>query len=193
MRIDNLKLRTKVLIPLALMAMGVLAVAGFGATRLMRVSSTASEIIERRDVAAVELVHASRLMAAAPHAIFAILLYDQNNPQGQTSKQEFESLGPESVALLDRAASLLPDKAAEIAEFKKRFQALATGAQEAFKVSLGTTGLLHASVGAPNSADGAAARQPRPAEPRMKPEFPCPPGPASGASSTQPATLASTG
>ena len=143
LKIDNIKLRTKILIPLALMAVGVLAVAGFGATRLMRVSSMASEIIERRDLAAVELTRASHLMAAAPHAVFAILLYDQDDPQRETSKKDFQSIVPESVALLDHAASLLPDRAAEITKFKKRFKSFAEDAKDAFKVSVGTPGLLH--------------------------------------------------
>ena len=142
-KIDNLKLRTKILIPLALMAAGVLVVAAFGATRLMRVSSMASVIIERRDLAAMEIARASHLMAAAPHAVFAILLYDKDDPQRETSKKEYQTLVPDSVALLDHAATLLPDRAAEIAKFKKRFQTLAEDAKDAFKVSVGTPGLLH--------------------------------------------------
>jgi methyl-accepting chemotaxis protein len=142
-KIDNLKLRTKILIPLALMAAGVLAVAALGATRLMRVSATASVIIERRDVAAMELARASHLMAAAPHAVFAILLYDKDDPQRETSKKEYQSLVPASVALLDHAATLLPDRAADIGKFKKRFQTLAEDAKDAFKVSIGAPGLLH--------------------------------------------------
>ena len=143
MRIDNFKLRTKILIPLALMAAGVLAVAAFGATRLARVSATANEIIERRDLAAMELARASHLMTAAPHAVFAILLYDKDDPQREASKKEFATLVPDSVALLDHAATLLPDRAKDIAKFKKRFQALAEDAKDAFKVGVGTPGLLH--------------------------------------------------
>ena len=66
MSIDNLKLRTKVLIPLVLMAIGVLAVAGLGAMRLNAVSSTASDIIERRDQAVVELNSAARMINTMP-------------------------------------------------------------------------------------------------------------------------------
>jgi methyl-accepting chemotaxis protein len=143
MRIDNLKLRAKLLIPLALMAAGALAVAAFGATRLVSVSSTASEIIERRDLAAMELAQASHLMSAAPHAVFAILLYDKDDPQREASKKEFETLVPQTVALLDHAAILLPDRAKDVAKFKKRFQTLAEDAKDAFKVGVGTPGLLH--------------------------------------------------
>ena len=59
MNIDNLKLRTKVLIPLTLMAAMVVAMVVFGATRLIGVSATASDIIEKRDLAAVELTRAA--------------------------------------------------------------------------------------------------------------------------------------
>jgi hypothetical protein len=82
LRIDNLKLRTKMLIPLALMAIGVLFVAAFGAMRLVGISATASEIIEHRQLAAIELNHAAQIMQAVPHAVFATLLYGENDLAG---------------------------------------------------------------------------------------------------------------
>ena len=86
-------------------------------------AATASEIIERRDLAAMELARASHLMAAAPHAVFAILLYDQDESAARGVEEGVPRLSStESVALLDHAATLLPDRAADIAKFKKRFQ-----------------------------------------------------------------------
>ena len=94
MSIDNLKLRTKVMIPLALMAAGVLAVAAFSAIRLMALSSTASEIIERRDVAAVELNQAAQKMAALPHAVFGILLYGQRRSRAARIREGIREPAP---------------------------------------------------------------------------------------------------
>ena len=93
MNIDNLKLRTKVLIPLTLMAAVVIAMVAFGATRLTGVSSTASDIIEKRDLAAVELTRAAYAMNGVPHAVFAVLLYDQDDKARKAAKQRFRGDG----------------------------------------------------------------------------------------------------
>jgi methyl-accepting chemotaxis protein len=143
MNIDNLKLRTKVVIPLMVMAAMVVAMVVFGATRLIGVSATASDIIEKRDLAAVELTRAANAMSGVPHAIFAMLLYDQDDKARKASKQDFETLVPETGKLLGLAAAHLPDKAAEIGKFKERFDKLAEEAKEPMQISLDTPGLIH--------------------------------------------------
>ena len=143
MSIDNLKLRTKVLIPLALMVTVVIAMVVFGATRLIGVSATASDIIEKRDLAAVELTRAAQAMSGVPHAVFAMLLYDQDDPARKASKKDFETLVPEAGKLLSQAAAHLPDKAAEIGKFKERFDKIAEAAKEPLQISLDTPGLIH--------------------------------------------------
>ncbi|THD43632.1 MAG: methyl-accepting chemotaxis protein, partial [Bradyrhizobium sp.] len=141
--IDNLKLRTKVMIPLALMSAVVLAMVAFGANRLSGVSATASDIIERRDLAAVELTRAAAAMSGVPHAVFAVLLYDQDDAARKVAKKDFETLGPEATDLLTQAAELLPDKADDIGKFIDRFTKIAEEAKEPMEVSLQTPGLIH--------------------------------------------------
>jgi methyl-accepting chemotaxis protein len=143
MTIDNLKLRTKVVIPLMVMAAVVVAMVAFGATRLIGVSATASDIIEKRDLGAVELTRAAAAMSGVPHAIFAVLLYDQDDAARKAAKRDFESLAPQANMLLNLAASHLPDKAAEIAKFKEQFDKIAAEAKEPMQVSLDTPGLIH--------------------------------------------------
>jgi len=143
MSIDNLKLRTKVLIPLVVMATMVVAMVVFGATRLIGVSATASDIIEKRDLAAVELTRAANAMSGLPHAIFAVLLYDQDDAARKAAKRDFESVAPEAGMLLNLAATHLPDKAAEIGKFKERFDKIAAEAKEPMQISLDTPGLIH--------------------------------------------------
>jgi methyl-accepting chemotaxis protein len=143
MKVDNLKLRTKVLIPLMVMAAVVVAMVVFGATRLIGVSTTASDIIEKRDLAAVELTRAASAMSGVPHAVFAVLLYDQDDKARKAAKQDFEAMVPEAGKLLNSAAAHLPDKAAEIVKFKERFDKIAEAAKEPMQISLDTPGLIH--------------------------------------------------
>jgi methyl-accepting chemotaxis protein len=143
MNIDNLKLRTKVVIPLIVMAAVVVAMVAFGATRLIGVSATASDIIEKRDLGAVELTRAASAMSGVPHAVFAVLLYDQDDAARKAAKRDFESLAPQANMLLNLAASHLPDKAADIAKFKAQFDKIAAEAKEPLQISLDTPGLIH--------------------------------------------------
>ena len=136
MSVDDFKLRTKVLIPLVLMALGVLAVAALGAVRLIAVSSAASDIIERRNVAAVEIDSAAQMMDTIPHAIFAILLYDQKDEGRAAWKKQFETLPPQTVALLDQAAAQLPDFAVEIVTFKERVAGIGYEANSLYDLSV---------------------------------------------------------
>jgi len=143
MTIDNLKLRTKVLVPLVVMAAMVVAMVVFGATRLIGVGAAASDIIEKRDLAAVELTRAAQAMSGVPHAVFAILLYDQDDKARKASRRDFETLAPEADKLLGLAATHLPDKAADIGTFKERFDKIAEEAKEPMQISLDTPGLIH--------------------------------------------------
>ena len=115
----------------------------FGATRLIGVSATASDIIEKRDLAAVELTRAAHAMSGLPHAVFAMLLYDQDDPARKASKRDFETLVPEAGKLLSSAATHLPDKATEIGKFKERFDKIAEAAKEPLQISLETPGLIY--------------------------------------------------
>ena len=160
MTIDNLKLRTKVLIPLVLMAIGVLAVAGFGAVRLNAVSSTASDIIERRDQAVVELNSAARMINTIPQSIITNLLHDDTDEGRAAWKQQFDNIASESVKLLDQAAAQLPDFAAEIVTIREHFSGLVDEAKKTYEVSADPSGEIQA-MGIANQIDldGSRARR----------------------------------
>ena len=155
MTIDNLKLRTKVLIPLVLMAIGVLAVAGFGAARLNALSSTASDIIERRDQAVIELNSAARMITAMPQSIITNLLHDGTDEGRAAWKQQFDNVVSESLKLLAQAADQVPDFAAEIVAIKEHFSELVAQAKKTYEVSADPKGEIQA-MGMTNQIDLAA-------------------------------------
>ena len=124
MNFDNLKLRTKALIPLSVMALVVFAMVAFGASELSRLSDRASELIERRDVAASQMARASRYMLLASLSVLGSLLYDSDSPEGRAADEGFPKAITKAEGLIDEAMTLAPDKASEISKFKDRFQAL---------------------------------------------------------------------
>ena len=122
MSIDNLRLRTKILIPVVLMGLVVVGMAAFGAARLAAVSGKASELIERRDMAAFQLDRTSRHMLEAPHSAIEVLLDGADSPEGRFAADGFQKAAANTAAGFDEVIKLAPDRAAEIAKFKERFQ-----------------------------------------------------------------------
>jgi len=134
MNIDNLKLRTKGLIPLVIMTLVVAGMVAFGAAKLAAISDAAGEIIEHRDVAAVDLVRATRAMMEAPYSAFGALLYDPNAPEGKIAVAGFPKAIADANMFFDEGSKLAPDKAGEISKFKDRFQAIAGKAKRPIEI-----------------------------------------------------------
>jgi methyl-accepting chemotaxis protein len=139
--IDNLKLRTKMLIPLSMMALTVLAMVAFGAMKLSSISLAANEIIDHHALAATTLVRAARSMVLVPYSAMGTLVYDGNSPEGRAAEAEFPKSVAAGLTLLDEAAKLLPERAAEIVKFKDRFYAITEEAKAPLKIGEDTPGL----------------------------------------------------
>jgi methyl-accepting chemotaxis protein len=143
MTLDDLSLRTKNLAPLAIMAATVLAMVAFGATRLIAVSSTASEIIEKHDHASVEISRAGTFVTKIPYAVYGVILTDEDSPAGQAAKKNFVSAPATAISLLQDAATLLPDRADALTTFADRVKSLVEIAKPPFALGIQTPGLGH--------------------------------------------------
>ena len=153
MKIDNLKLRTKTLMPLTMMALTVLAMVAFGAMKLSGISLAANDIIDHRALAATTLVRATRSMVMVPYSVFGTLFYDSDSPEGRDADAGFPKSIAAADSLLDDAAKLLPEKAAAIVKFKDRFDAIAEKAKAPLKIGDATPGLAHGSKLKPDELD----------------------------------------
>ncbi len=153
MNIDNFKLRTKILIPLALMALVVVGMGAFSTIKLWNMSATASDIIEHRDVTVSLMNRAGRDIVKAPYLVFAALVFDGDSAAAHTAADEFPKVVAEAASLLEQAMTLSPDKAAEIAGFKQRFSALAEQAKRPVQIGLDTPGLADGSKLKPDELD----------------------------------------
>ena len=140
MSIDGLKLRTKTLIPLAIMALTVIGMALFGAMRLYQVSGDASEIIEQRDAGAFKLVGASRFIVQIGYAVTSLALVDSETPAGASARTSYPEVVEKSEKYLKAAAAQLPEHASEIGAFQKRLRALVDKSKAAFGLADGARG-----------------------------------------------------
>jgi methyl-accepting chemotaxis protein len=141
MNIDDIKLQTKTLLPLSLMALVVLCMVGFGSFKLSSISGAANDIIERRDIAATTIIRASREMVMVPYSVFGSLVFDGNSEAGQKALKAFPIAVAHGAELLDQAAKLLPSHASEVNALKERFVNLTEEAKKPLKIGAETPGL----------------------------------------------------
>jgi methyl-accepting chemotaxis protein len=124
MKIDDLKLRTKALAPLAIMVIAVVAMATIGAWKLASVSDKANEIIAHRDKAAVYVARASRAIMMGPYSVFGALVYDGSSPEGRTAQSDFLSQIDKLNSLLEVSSRMSPDYAPTFDAMKTKYAAL---------------------------------------------------------------------
>jgi len=123
------------------MALVVVGMVVFGSIKLADISREASEIIENRDLAATQLARTGRFMLLAPYSAFGTLVFDSSSPQAREADQGFAKSVAQAEQVLDNAAKLVPDKAAEVGKFKERYEALVAIAKKSLKIGENTPGL----------------------------------------------------
>jgi methyl-accepting chemotaxis protein len=143
MKIDNLKLRTKALIPLMMMALTVLAMVALGASKLSSVSAAAEDIIEHRALAATSMARGSREMVQLSESVFGALMFDADSPEERAAVAEFSTAIAAADSRLDDAAKFLPEKASYILRFKQRFDAIAEEARAPLEIAEATPGIVN--------------------------------------------------
>jgi methyl-accepting chemotaxis protein len=88
-RLDDLRLRTKSLIPLVVMYLTVFGMAGFGAYRLDSVSRKAEDLIGNQDKTAIYVARATREAMMGPYSAMGALIYESSSPEGRTAQADF--------------------------------------------------------------------------------------------------------
>ena len=111
MSFNDLRLRTKTMIPLGLMALTVLAMAALGATQLRSLSADAGDIIEKREVGMLQLARATRSILYVPYSVFAAIDYDDDTDGAKAAKADFGAVGERASSEFDSAAKVLPAEA----------------------------------------------------------------------------------
>jgi hypothetical protein len=124
-------------LPLAA-AVVALALAGIA---LCAIEKRQMDALSQRSLATASLARASQAVAMAPYAVLSILEYDDSIEAGRQAPVVFLDAVREARIALDEAAQLAPDKAAQIQDFKGRFEELAEKANPALAVGNTTPGL----------------------------------------------------
>jgi hypothetical protein len=133
-------------LPLAA-AFVALALAGFA---LHAIEQRQTDSVSQRSLAAASMARASHAVGMAPYAVLSILEYDDSIEAGRQAPVVFLDAMREARSSLDEAARLAPDKAAEIQDFKRRFEALAEKANPALTIGNTTPGLTRGAALSPS-------------------------------------------
>ena len=161
MKVDNLKLRTKALIPLAVMCLAVAGIVGFGAWRLDDLSRSAGEIIAHRDKAAIFAARATGTTMMAPYSAFGALVYDGSSPEGRTAQADFGNQLDKFNSLMDSASQYLPQYGSTFAGFKAKAQEIGEKGKKIVAIGEDSPGLAAGKDLKPDDldklADGARA------------------------------------
>jgi methyl-accepting chemotaxis protein len=141
MSFDDLKLRTKVLIPLVAMAAVFACVVVGGAFRLQDLTRRYGEITDKVDPAIVRTARASRIANEVGRDVFGLLVYDGADPSSKRADADFKAAKTRGDSMFDDAARLNPGRASEYSEFKAKFDAIYEAAQAPAAIGRATTGL----------------------------------------------------
>ena len=141
MRLDDCRLRTKLLLPLVISSAAIAAIAGLGSSKLQATASSAQEIIQHRDIAVVKIARVARLLVQVQNYAYVHLANSQDSALSKAADLRYPEAMQSIGAIFGEAATLLPEKATEIAGFEQRFKALTPRLDQAYKVGTDIPGL----------------------------------------------------
>ena len=156
MNLNDMKLRTKNLIPLGIMALTVLVMVAFAAMKLSDLSARSREIIEQRDVATFDCVRASRITSNIVLDLYSVVLNDDESEQAKIAQADFEKAAKSAQDLIAQAAVFLPDQTTKLAEFSQRIGELYLKLRPAYNLGVKTPGLQHGHELKPEDLDNLA-------------------------------------
>jgi methyl-accepting chemotaxis protein len=161
MRFDDLKLRTKTLIPLIGMAVVFALVIASGAFRLNDLTHRYGQILSGVDPAILRLNRAARIAVDISRDVYQDLNYESTDPRARAADADFVDAKAEADKSFDEAAALNPTKADPYRAFKDRFDDLYQAALAPRAIAAAIPGLAVGSKMAPADLDkmGLAARE----------------------------------
>jgi methyl-accepting chemotaxis protein len=129
MSFDDLKLRTKTLIPLMGMSLVFAVVIGSGALKLNELTHRYGQITSGVDPAILRMSRASRVALEVSRDVYESLNYDSSDPRSKLADKDFTDNKAKGDQTFDEAITLNPAKADQYRAFKDRFDSIYEQAQ----------------------------------------------------------------
>ena len=160
MRFDDLKLRTKILIPLVGMALLFTCVTGGGIIKMNELSRDYGHITTAVDPALLQMARAGRYATEISNDVFEELTYDPDDPRGKQALANFEAAKTSGDSAIDEAARVNPERAERYRAFKDQFDAIYRSAQAPMHIGSSIPGIVRGRALKPTDLDelGVAGR-----------------------------------
>ena len=121
LQFDDLRLRTKAMIPIAVAVAATLGVSLLSGVQLGAFATRSSHIIERRDHALMDLLSGARSATSAVFVVARSVLYDADDPIQKNSERMLAETVERFGADLRDASQSLPEKKADLDAFVESF------------------------------------------------------------------------
>jgi len=160
-RFDDLRLRTKTLIPLIGMAVVFAFVIAGGAFKLNDLTHRYGQIINGVDPAILRLSRASRIALEVSRDVYESLNYDASDPRSKQASADFTNNKTKGDQTFDEAITFNPAKADQYRAFKDRFDAIYDSARSPKAIAESIPGLAVGGKLTPSELDrmGQAAKE----------------------------------
>lgn len=151
--LDHLKLGTKALIPLIIMALLIVGLVGLGATQLSQLQHQSAEIIEHIDPAILYSAEANKAAQQIGYDVYRTLSYASGTPEEDEAQKDFGRWVSLGDKLMDQAATAYPEKAGDFAKFKTRLDVIVAELQAQQSIAVKTNGFALGSKDTPGDMD----------------------------------------
>ncbi|PVM77417.1 methyl-accepting chemotaxis protein [Caulobacter radicis] len=158
MKLDDLKIASKVALPAVVLGAAVLACTGLGVWQQKSLDAATSRLVEHRAPAEVQSARFSRRLAMMGHAAHRTVTYDGASSEALAASKELDKVYAEGKDSLDKMTGFDPAIAEKAEGFRARIDALYSEARGAADKGLSnddTGAMLHLAVMDP-AIDGLA-------------------------------------
>jgi len=135
---ENLSLRMKALIPIAIMSLTIAAMVAIAAVKLANLSAQTSEMVKVREEGVVAFARLGRSIASLNADVAGSLLFESDSDVGKVIVKDFDELTKNVATHLGIAETALPEKKSEVDAFRKRFDELRNDLLKPFQIGAET-------------------------------------------------------
>ena len=136
MKLDDLKISSKVLLPAAVLALATVACAGLGVWQQKRADAATERLVSQRSPAEIQSARYLRRLSMMGHAAHRAVTYDAGSPQAEAASKELDKVYAEGKDSLDKITAVDPAAAGYTSEVKVRLDALYAQARAAADLAL---------------------------------------------------------
>ncbi|MDO9249456.1 MAG: methyl-accepting chemotaxis protein [Phenylobacterium sp.] len=120
MKLDDLKIATKILLVMGLLGIASLGLLLFSTSKLTAIDASYSADLDHRAAAMIRTIRAGRLMTDMGYNAYRVVAHDPQSKEAVEAAEQVAKSNAAAVKLLDEARLLAPENAAAYDDFKSQ-------------------------------------------------------------------------